>query len=555
MKRSATAAILLAATAAGFAAGWFRGAEEPLPAASQPARAGTAYTPVVTTAPVPAPLLAKLDSVEDCQIFLAEVNRKYAASHPYTRRAIRDYTLRRWLELDAESALVEAERQPGNEFSTEGFAPDLFRVWLDLNVESAISAFNQANPILAKNVRLSFLTALADKDPEKAFAVWKTGRGQIDKKADPAAEEIFRRWAQRDPRQAIEKAPGGFEQEVAVNEWAQNEPKEALAWARTRPGNDAYMMSAAFLPALLQTDPVRAQKTLGEMNPLSLESAGRNWAERDTAGAIAWAEGQAPNAPLVREVFVAAAAKLAYTDPERALEILRVQARQAPSPPRDDRSSGGAMRGVFAVLAAADPEKIRQLVAEEPELGKGGGMAGYFTYAFASDPAAAIAQYREWAENPALKEAAAAAVLATFEASRNEAVRDPSELIAAVPELADKVDGRILRGWARANPMAAAEFITQRIAAGKSFDNLHQTGVLSELAVSQPQYTSLWLQRLRNPDLQIEAAETLAVNWAAFDPEAAAAWINGLSDGSVRQAAMDGFERRQRGRRNPAEDE
>ena len=166
-----------------------------------------------------------------------------------------------------------------------------------------------------------------------------------------------------------------------------------------------------------------------------------------------------------------------------------------------------------------------------------------------------MALYREWSANPALKDTATEAVLAAFEPGRDGSVHDPSALIAASPELADKVDGKILSGWAKANPTSAADFITKRIAAGKNLENLGRSGVLTELSVSQPQYTGLWLQRLRHPDLQMEAAETLSSNWSAFDPEAAAKWINGLPDGAVRQAAMDGYEKHRRGRRTIPEEE
>jgi hypothetical protein len=560
MKRPATIAILVVAAAGGFAAGWFPVAQKAAPGGHTSRRTTAAPTqaPPVEEAAAFIPKLPALDTVESCRLFLERADGHYATRHPFARRAIRDYALRRWLELDAESALTEAERQPGNEFSVDGFGPDLFRVWLDLHPGSAISAWNQASPILARNVRLSFLTALADKDPAMAFAVSQTPRGKGGKFGDAAEEAIFRRWAQLDLRTARARAQTPTAAAAVFDEWALTSPGDALAHLRSSAGpDDPGWRNPALFPVLLRTDPALAQKVIAAASGYGLQGIAHQWVERDTGEAMRWAQSQPADSPLAAAMTGEIVRKITYSDPLRAVQLMQEAAARAPGKngQAGDQTKEYVLREAVASLAATDLAGARDWLGANPELAKSGGMAGFFTYAFASDPAAAIAQYQTWAENPALKEAAMAGALMAFRWDHGAGARDPSQLIAAVPELADKVDGDVLSGWAKANPTGAADFILQRVAAGKSIGKLDEKGVLAELAISQPRYTSLWLQRLPDPGLQQQTAHTLAANWSVFDPEAAAEWINKLPDGPVREAALAGYDHRLKEKRSLLEEE
>ena len=548
MNRLTTSALLLTTTAAGFAAGWFD--VRKTDARSAPAAPRAASATVTPAAPAgmntdPAQEFPRLTTVEECRAFLYSAGQRFGSRHPFVQSAGRDYALRRWLELDAESALVEAERKPGHEFTSEGFAVDLFRVWLDLNVESAIGAWNQANPVLARNVRTAFLTNLADKDAPRAWAVWQTPRGKGDSIWDPAEEAIFRRWAQQNPREAAEKAAGGRMQEAVINEWATSSPAGALTFVRA---NSLFRtaLNTTLLPFLLQSDPAAAREAFARAGDYGDRSIAGNWAERDPSGALLWAQTQPPDAPLVREILAAAAIKLASSDPERALTVLNSlpALKDGPDAKMRDFEVRSAHREAFASLAATNPERARELILTQPDLVKNGALDGYLTYAFANDSAGAIAQCREWLANPVLKEAATSAALMAFRWGHGAGARDPSEVIAALPELADKVDGDVLSGWAKANPTGAAEFIAQRAAAGKPVNDLKEEGVIAEIAIARPEWTAAWLQRLPDAALQAETACTLAANWSAFDPDAAGRWINSLPDGPLRESAVAGFDHR-----------
>ena len=118
-----------------------------------------------------------------------------------------------------------------------------------------------------------------------------------------------------------------------------------------------------------------------------------------------------------------------------------------------------------------------------------------------------------------------------------------------MPELTSRfssIEG--LSGWAKANPIGAAEFITQRTAAGDNLKDLKASGILADIAIAEPAWTSEWLMALPDTSLQKEAAETLGANWITFDPEAAERWMASLPEGPVREAAKAGIARRDEGR-------
>ena len=554
MNRPVAIALILLAAGSGFATGWLKPDAVTAARSAQTAGAGATETPAISTASAVSaedapPALPELTTVDDCREFLRTSGKLFAARHPLTRQAIRDFALRRWLELDAESALQEAERHPGNEYADTGFAPELFRVWLDLNVDSAIEGWTQANPMLAKNVRVAFLSALADKDPARAFALWETPRGKSESQHfDPAEEAIFQRWAQADPAGALAERDSA----QVRGAWIDADP--AAAYAKLKIWKDAHNTgwppradtAARLMPWLLANSPGEAAElvtivTTGEQgSPFHLKTFAEAWLSKDPDGALRWARSQPPSSPISLELAFAGAQHVATSDPEAALELLRRLNKAAPTSGSDEYRAffkNAAAREAFASLAATDNAKARELLAAEPELAKNGGLAGYLTHAFAGDTDAAIQQCREWLRDPALKEAAAAGAMTSFRWGHGAGARDPSELLAAIPEIADKVDADVLSGWAKANPTGAADFITERLRGGHDIEGLQSEGVLAELAISQPEYTGLWLQRLPDPELQAQAAKTLAANWSAFDPEAAAAWINSLPPGTLRDAA------------------
>lgn len=191
------------------------------------------------------------------------------------------------------------------------------------------------------------------------------------------------------------------------------------------------------------------------------------------------------------------------------------------------------------------------MITSDPELAKAGAMNGYMANLFAKDPAAALTQAAEWLQDPALAGSVAGAISMAYSVSNGAPPRDFSPVLAALPELAAGVDSETMRGWARAAPESAAEFLAARAAQGKPVADLKPEGVLSEIATARPEWTSQWLTTLPEGQLRQDAAESLVANWSAFDPEAAKAWFDSLSAGPSRDAAAKAWEHRLEVEKNP----
>ncbi len=552
MNRSLIIILTTACMTAGFAAGWFTGTSglPGLPIEKRGATTGS-KTPQPPPVAVPGITFPELGSVADCREFLGLASLRYKDRHPLLQQAVRDYALRRWLELDAESALAEAERAPGEEYSSRGFANDLFRVWLDLNEDSAISAWHQASPALARTLRYSFLKTLAEKDGPKALAECRASLG-VEDRWDWVEKEVLRIWASYDPRAAAGMSLNSESNKDVLDEWMRSDPAAAAEWIRER--NDMKKFGRSLLPWLLKTDPAAASELVN--GPMSAgvsdyrrQTAAREWAKQNLEDALRWAESQPVNGLMVREVLNASVRMIAYSDPDRALEIMQRLSQPTLQRPEGDRPMekmeiNGAWREIFASMAATDPDRARELVMKQPADSMQSALNGYFTHAFAADPGAAIAQCREWLADPAVKDTVLAAFADSFRWGQGAGPRDPSAALAAIPEFADAVDADVLSGWAKTDPRGAAEWIAQRTASGNSFKGLKDEGVITDIAISEPVWTASWLRTLTDTSLQNEAADTLTANWAAFDPVAARQWIESLPEGPLREAAESGFNRR-----------
>jgi hypothetical protein len=414
-------------------------------------------------------------------------------------RSAKDYAIRRWLELDAESALAAAGRNLHEEFGQSGFTRDLFRVWLDLNVDSAVSAWKRAGPALARLVRPFFLVSLAVKDGHRALTECRASRSLVGNQWDFSENEVLEVWARHDPRAAAEMGNG---------------------------------------------------RKAGGLRENPRFSTMREWAESDPVELLHWAESQPSSGRTVQEAFRAAAKELAYADPDRAREILlRVQTlpgERKELSRSESRQIDHAWREVFASEAARDVTRAGELAMSQPLEVRRSALHGYFTYVFAADPEAALSQCKKWIRDPAAKDTVLLAFADSFRWGPGSGARDPSAVLAAIPEFADRIDADVLSGWAKTNPRGAAEWLAQRTASGHPLQDLKKEGIIADFSISEPVWTSAWVRGLTDSSLQNEAAETLTANWGAFDPDAARQWVESLPKGALRIAAETGFNRRNR---------
>ncbi|MES2705495.1 MAG: hypothetical protein V4726_02720 [Verrucomicrobiota bacterium] len=564
MKTLPAAVALILAAGAGFSLGWYPDGRGHGLTAESPRAAARRESP---PPPAPAPAsklpgfaleLPDLPSADACRLFLKELDTRYRGRHPLLRDTARDFALRRWLELDAESALAEAERGSGS----KGIGNDLFRVWLDLNPESAIAAWNQTSPALAAATRDSFLSTLAETDVARAFALLSTPRGKSGWAfSDPAAEAILRLWAQRDPLAALaaakppdEDSPEGrarvqFPRDVIFEAWASSDPAALFAYAKISPNSESSLENLAgwLVPALLKSDPKAAAEVIAACAD-STYSLASKWADNDPRSALGWAETQPVDSRQAQAVKLHAARKLATADPLRDIALLG-DCRSAASGDQGYWLNEG-YREAFASLSATDPDKAREMIAGNPDLATSG-VNGYLTHAFAKDAAEAIAQARKWLEVPALAATVVPAIRMAYSMSNGAPARDFSPVLAAMPELASRVDAETLRGWAMAAPESAAEFLASREAAGKPVAGVKDAAVLTSIANARPEWTSQWLSGLPEGLLRQDTAEMLSANWSAYDPGAAKDWIDSLPPGPSREAAVKAWDKRLEVPNNP----
>jgi hypothetical protein len=508
--------------------------------------------------------VSRLDSVQACKDAIEAANHG-DGRHPLLRRFEYERALRRWIELDPQGALAEAEAG-----SSASFGSDLFRAWVELDPKSALAALHRSNRTLLTQVAKDFFVALMARDPALAAAELKQPRWKEDGQRELLGwnfhKDVARAWMKSDPQAAIASLgpPGSLEkpdeaQRAILVEWAKTD--FAAAWkhqlkegAVQRDPNDVDEILAAGLlagskEALAVVTSLAAGIDPATEHPTRPFADTARWmADTDPCAALEWAESRPADDPLAREVLGYVARELASSDPMKALELLSQSRGSAADWQRDH-----IYRECFASLAAADPLKAREMIAALEPGERKDAMSGYLTRMFAVDEAGSIEQCRAWLANPEMKEACPEAFAVAFSWGHGAGVRDPGPVLEALPALGDAVNGYVLATWAKCDPEASAAWIEQRLAEGKQVKELEDKGVLAELAISEPEFTSRWVTRLANPKVQESAARILAANWASFDPDAAGQWVESLPEGALRDAAAAGIAREEPRAADPAD--
>lgn len=500
--------------------------------------------------------VASLDSVQSCKDII-QASGIDDGRHPLLRRFEYERALRRWIELDPEGALAEAETR-----SSPAFTADLFKAWVELDPKAALAALRRSNRTLTSQVAREFFVTLMARDPALAAAElkeapWKGGKTELLGWNFHA--EVARAWMRSDPQAAIASLgpAGSLEnpdegQRTILAEWAKTD--FAAAWKhvvdeskgehRLNEAHADQILAAGLLAgskealAVLESLPLSIKSDFGRdftINPRG--DTARTMVEGDTAAAIKWAESRPEDDPLGREVLMHAARKLASSDPMKALELMKDSANAGETWEQD-----GVFRESFASLAAADPAKAVEMIGGLEAGRRKDAMSGYLTRMFAVDVEGSIEQCRAWLADPEMKAAFPEAFAEAFSWGHGAGIRDPGPVLEALPELNDAVDSYVIATWAKCDPEASAAWMADRLAEGKKLKGMDDKGVLSELAISEPEFTAKWVSQLPEPKFQATAARALTANWGAFNPQAAAEWIESLPAGEVRDAAVAGME-------------
>ncbi len=470
------------------------------------------------------------------------------------RRFERAMAMRRWLQLDPQSALAEAERDTSGAFGNE-----LFAAWVELDPRAALDALNRSSGPLVGKVVEGFFIALMGKDPAMAAEEvrkdkwWNAGTNFLGWNFH---RNVMRQWFLADSPAAIaaliaegDKIESNQDLQVIGEEWAKAD--FAAVWKQLTHDADGTGRITWFAQGLLarglNAGNLRALEVLDQipdetqrMGAVSLNVRNRMadvmiW--NDAQAALKWAMTRPEGDPLRQQIIGQSASNFASSDPELALEMLQETGGDI-----TDYQMSGIPRAAFARLTADDPVAAAEKIHSQPDAWKTGAMNGYLTQMFTTDPGSAIEQCRVWLNDPDLKSHVPEAWRKSFSWGQGSGVRDPSEALAALPELNDAVDEDVLSTWTKANPESAADWILQRLEDGKKV-KLGNEGILAELAISKPEFTASWLLDLPDAGMQAHAAETLTANWGAYDTAAARAWIDSLPAGELRAAAEKGFTR------------
>lgn len=473
--------------------------------------------------------------------------------HPLLRRFEREQAIRRWLELDAPGALAEATKDPEADFARE-----LFESWAELDPRAARDALNAASRDLTTAVARHFFIALMNREPamaavELARPKWKDGKEEW--LGWDFHEDVQRQWMKADPAAAIASfGPPGSKSSLSGAERAMAEAWAEVdfpaAWehfAAKGFGDEGFSTPdamAMLAKGLLKGDPraleigITLEASADPFASDPREELAEEMAESNPQAALELASSRPQDDPLRKAIEQKVASDLASSDPKAALALWEASGGSEHSWQADS-----FFRETFAALAAMDPAEAAGRVMELSDDKRAPAMGGILTRVFSEDPAAAVVQCRAWLDDPELQPAVAKAWSLSFSWSHGAGGRDPGAMLEAIPELNEAVDAKVLSTWTKVDPEAAAGWIQERLEQGKTVrfkGEYSDEGILTDLAISRPEFTASWLLELPDPAVQAKAADTLAANWSAFDPAATDAWIASLPAGPVREAAEKG---------------
>ncbi|MBK1884045.1 hypothetical protein JIN85_16620 [Luteolibacter pohnpeiensis] len=489
--------------------------------------------------------------------------------HPLLRKMDRERALRRWLELDSSSALAEAESN-----QDDSFAIDLFKQWVELDPISAVEGLGKLNPSLADKLSRDFFITLMGRDPVLAAQEFRKDRWQLGQKSLSDRLEFNRvislAWFNADPDAAIASLDGvdlrvrdadNLTEGSILIGWGKVDFDAAWTYLTEKTGSiDDSLTSPGGMDLLAEgllcgkSEAIAVLASLSDLDGRDMRNRVSQLADTmvrvDMQESLDWALEQPEDDPIRKNILRYVASKMAAADPDRALEML-------------DESKGtgaryvieGITRESFAALASSDPVASAERILDLPVGQRKAAMGGWLTRVFASDPDAALAQCRNWMEDPELSADLPAAWALSFSWEHGSGVRDPGEMLAAMPELNDAVNGMVLSTWAKSDPESAANWVTERLELGEKvpFNDgpFIDDSFLMDLSISRPEFTANWVMGLPDGEIQREAARTLISNWAAFDPDAANNWINSLPPGPVRGAAEEGLSKTTKQNQSP----
>ena len=497
--------------------------------------------------------LIELQSPEDCR---TEIKRLKDSPdlHPMIRGALHDRALRAWLRIDSASAFAYAESEIGNYGSRDNEGIRLFRVWFDLDPESAFEAQKIASPALAKVVHPYLFRYLASVDPQRTLTLLKDIKIEDSKKIfwGRAESEAYRHWVQDNPEEALRHFLGKKQLNLSgfltatnlLGDWSSNDPEAAWDFYQKNKDHRHFRSSASSILVmnLLQKDPTR----LKDIDTESATFLTQKWAQTNLQSAIDFANTLSKDDPWYHHFSVSIASNLASSKPETAIEM----ALAAHNGPEAFSSRFGLRYGntheilfsAFSSIQSTNPERAMDLLKSIPETLHTRALAGILSHEFKTDPDNVLQTALQLRDDPRIPLSLHIPIASLFGESGSSQL-DIAPFIQHFPELRDSIKQNplIFNNWITSSPETAATYFAEEISntpelSSNEVRNFSRS--LSELTISRPEFTSQWIHELPPGELQNNVAETLAANWIKYDPAATREWIQQLAEGELKETAQ-----------------
>ena len=418
--------------------------------------------------------------------------------HGPDRKEILDRLLARWGELDPASAMQYAMALgKGREKGVRA----VIKGWVEKDGHAAEAWVAALNGPLQLPAWTALATALADRDPEHAFALL-----QKVSDSEELAEALFDKMTRDDPRNAashVSQLPKGYfrleAMELVASKWASINLPDALAWAQG--------LTSADVQSLPSGSPGHS--------PAPLTIVLKTWLDRDAAAATKWLE-------------------------------------ELP----DEKQRSDLRAGLIQLTTDEDPKQAAEMAVSMLPPGKAQDKAlnDVISRWTDEDLSSALAWGRQQTD-PHLRDLLLPRLISNGFEIDPQNIATAIEIVASLPEKSRKPASRsLVMSWARADPVSTAAWVAQQPPDAGCFQQLASAWVAKDPAAAtawvngladgpeKQQFLGLaaqssgfqqnsmetvvpWLSQITDPAGQAWAYKTAAAAWLDEDYTAACAWL------------------------------
>jgi hypothetical protein len=404
----------------------------------------------------------------------------------------------RWGELDPAAALSRVLTFPMERVLS---MQAVVRGWAGKDAKAVEVWLAESNSPLKEAARRGLVAAVADTDPERAFALLQ---GLSQWNDYPLAEAVFARWSESQPATSAAHAaqlPSGYFRDDALNlvarQWASWDGASAVAWAETLPETAMDRRTIPF--------PANA-----------LTTAVKTWMDADAGAATSWLD-QISDEKQKNQLLGSLIAMTGDEDPRRAEQLL---AALLPSGEEHDKAlkdlaARWSRRDSHGALEWAQQQTdahVREMIVPD--------LAEQLPNSENLDP-----QDTQAALQLAQSLTGNAQQRATGDVLNAWTTNDPVAAAAWATQYPDNADylSAVAISWMVKDADAATEWVTS-LPSGPARDQVLSLPVESVFAIA-PEIAVRWIAEMSDPQKRESAYKVFAAGWLESDVKAARAWI------------------------------